>query len=319
MPHARFPVTPVADVQFAAPGGTPLSADLFLPDNPLAPPPIVVWVHGGGWRFGNRRIAPDLSRFFAQSGFAMAAVDYRLTNRAIFPAQIEDLKTAIRWLRSVASTYGLDRDRIGVMGASAGGHLAALAGLTPAGSFEPDDAEYRDESSEVQAVVAGYPPVDFLQLDIHRPPEGTVSDDPENLRMRRGPDLRATDADSFESMLLGSPIAACPDRVRQANPIAYARSGAPPFLILHGTSDTTIGFQQSRILYDALARHGNDVTLCLIETLGHGFLSRTHLDDGPPRRMTVHHHHQGEEQVDQRCQPIFPSIEAFFAAHLLRG
>lgn len=311
------PVTVVTGVQYAAPDGVPLSADLFLPDTPAGPSPIVVWVHGGGWRFGTRRAAPDLSRFVARRGFAMAAIDYRLSDRATFPAQIEDLKTAIRWLRSVASHYGLDRDRIGLVGASAGGHLAALAALTAGGMFEPDEAPYREESSNVQAVVVGYAPIDFLRLDADRPPDGTTSDDPENLRMRRGGGMRAVDPDSFESLLLGAPIETCPDRVRAANPLAYAAPGAPPFLILHGRSDTTIGVGQSETLYAALAQHGNDVTLGLIDGLGHGFLSRTHLDDAGPRRVTVRRPGNDGDDVETREQPIFPLVEAFLAAHLL--
>ena len=314
MAEPFFRVAIVPDVQFASFAGTMLSADLYLPEGTDGPAPMIVWVHGGGWRFGSRRVAPDLSRFFGERGFAMAAVDYRLSDRALFPSQIEDLKTAIRWLRRVASTYGFDPERIGLMGASAGGHLAALAGLTPDGMFEPGHAPYAEESSRVQAVVAGYPPIDFLQLDADRPLEGSVPEDPENLRMRRG--MRSMDADSFESMLLGAPIATCPDRVRDANPVTYAGPGAPPFLIVHGLSDTTIGAHQSEILYDALARHGNDVTLCLIDTLGHGCLNRTHHDDAPPRRTTIRRRHGGEDRTEEHVQPIFPLIEAFFRTHL---
>ena len=162
-------VTVVPDLQFAAPDGRPLLADLHLPARLQAPAPAILWIHGGGWRSGNRHVGPDLSRFFAAGGFAMIAIDYRHSGRAIFPAQIEDVKTAIRWVRRIAAEYGLDASRIGLWGASSGGHLAALAALTGDDRFTPDDALYREHSSAVQAVVEGYGPIDFLQMDAHRP------------------------------------------------------------------------------------------------------------------------------------------------------
>ena len=312
MKHSR--VTVVPDQTYDAPGGVALRADLYLPQNAAMRLPVIVWVHGGGWRFGSRRVAPDLMRFFALCGFAMVAVDYRSSTGATFPAQIQDLRTAIRWVRSVAATYGLDAGHIGLWGASAGGHLASLAGICERGVFESDASPYANQSSSVQAVVTGYAPIDFLQLDADRPPEGAVSDDPENLQLPHG--MRSADAHSFESLLLGAPIATCPDRVRAANPITYGRPGSPPFLILHGLSDTTVGAHQSELLYDALAAYDNMVTVCLIEGLGHGFLDRSHLDDGPSRSMTIRTHQPGGDHVVRVAQPIFPMIEAFFRTHL---
>lgn len=127
----------ITDLVFAAPGGKSLLADLYLPENAKTPPPVILWLHGGAWRVGDRRLAPDLKRFFAARGFAMASIEYRLTGEAIFPAQLHDVKTAIRWLRSVASQYGFDGERIGVWGSSAGGHLAALTALTGDSVMEP--------------------------------------------------------------------------------------------------------------------------------------------------------------------------------------
>jgi acetyl esterase/lipase len=310
-----FPVRRVQDLLYANREGVRLAADLYVPEG-ASHPPVILWVHGGGWRFGTRRLAPDLSRYFARVGFVMAAVDYRLSHQATFPAQIEDLRTAIRWVRSLAPGYGFDSGRLALLGSSAGGHLAALAALAPAGAFAEDDTLYAGHSSEVQAVVDGYAPTDFLQIDAHRPPAGTVSDDPETLLLPRGM-TRSSAPDSFESLLLGAPIGTCPERVRAANPITYARPGAPPFLILHGTSDTTIPAHQSELLFDALAAGGNDVTLRTIEGLGHGFLNRTHLDDGPARRSTVKHHVPGlGMRVEHTTEPIFAAIEEFFRTRL---
>ncbi len=314
MSDATSRVSIITSQAYDVHGSVRLCADLYLPQPGAAPSPVIVWVHGGGWLFGSRRAAPDLSRFFASRGFAMVTVDYRLSNRAIFPAQIEDLRTAIRWIRSIAPAHGLDGDHIGLWGVSAGGHLSGLAALCGRGVFEPAGAAYLDQRSDVQAVVLGYAPVDFLRLDADRPAEGSVRIDPENLSLPMG--MRSVDGDSFESLLMGAPITACPARVREANPVTYARPGAPPFLIFHGLSDTTVGPRQSERLYEALAAHRNDVTLALVHGLGHGFLNRTHLDDGPVRHINVRVHRDGRERIEECAQPIFPMVEAFFRTHL---
>jgi acetyl esterase/lipase len=312
-----YPVTVVRDQPYAEAHGVSLLADLFLPQGAGAPVPVVVWVHGGGWRFGNRRLAPDLSRFFARRGLAMASIDYRLSGQALFPAQIEDVKAAIRWLRGTALAHGLDGARIGILGSSAGGHLAALAGLTPHGPFDAACGAHADQPADVQAVVDAYGPTDFLQIDAHRPPDGTPSADPETLLLPPGV-TRSAQPDSFESYLLGAPIESVPDRVRTANPVSYARPGAPPFLILHGTSDTTVPVHQSELLYDALAAHDNDVTLGLIDGIGHGFLNRTHLDDRCAWTMTVRRHVPGAgERAEEIRTPVFGLIETFFRSALM--
>ena len=309
-------VTVVPDLPFATPGGRPLLADLHLPARRDAPAPAILWIHGGGWRFGYRHMGPDLSRFFAAGGFAMVAVDYRLSDRATFPAQIEDVKTAIRWVRSIAGGYGIDAGRIGLWGASSGGHLAALAGLTGDDLFTPEDAPYRDRSSAVQAVVDGYGPIDFLQLDAHRPPPGTRSEDPENLELPRL-DMRSEDADSYESLLLGAPIATCPERVREASPLTYVHPEAPPFLIVHGASDTTVAPHQGELLFEALSHQGNDVTFALVGGLGHGFLIRRDLDDRGVRQMTIFRNGPCGRTVDSAEAPVFATIGAFFRRTLV--
>ncbi len=123
-------VTIHRDLVYASPHGKPLLADLYLPRQPPARLPVIVWLHGGGWRLGDRRLAPDLQRYFAQEGFAMASIEYRLSGEASFPAAVEDVKTAVRWLRASTDAYGLDAKRIGLWGSSSGGHLAALAALS---------------------------------------------------------------------------------------------------------------------------------------------------------------------------------------------
>jgi acetyl esterase/lipase len=307
-------VVVIRDLTYASPGGHALLADLHLPARADAAVPAIVWIHGGGWRAGNRRVGPDLSRCFASAGFAMVAIDYRLSRRAIFPAQIEDVKTAIRWVRSIAAVCGIDANRIGLWGASSGGHLAALAALTSDEQFTPARASWLEHSSVVQAVVDGYGPTDFLQMDAQRPAPGTRSDDPHSLLPPR-PDMRSEDPDSYESLLLGAPIRTCPERARAASPLTYAHAGAPPFLLVHGLSDTTIAAQQSRLLFDALARDGNDATLVLVEALGHGFFNRSDLDEAGPRRLRIERSPGGGSALSPAVAidaPVFSTVEAFF-------
>jgi acetyl esterase/lipase len=226
----------IENVEYASPGGQPLFADLYIPENARELPPVIVWLHPGGWIAGDRKTGPDLSRFLAERGFAMVAVDYRLSRQAVFPAALEDVKSAIGWVRSAGEKYGFDGNRIGLWGASAGGHLAALAALS-------------DRSLDVRAVVDVYGPTDFLRM---------------------GPEHRS--AKSFESRFLGAPIETVPELVKKANPVEYAGPGAPPFLIVHGSEDRDVDSGQSVLLYEALAAAGNDATLCIIDGLGHGFL-----------------------------------------------
>ncbi len=266
----------IADVGYAAPGGHPLFADLYIPEEVRKRPPVILWLHPGGWIAGDRKTGPDLSRFLAQRGFAMVAVDYRLSRQAIFPAALEDVKNAIGWVRSVADNYGFDGDRIGLWGASAGGHLAALAALS-------------DRSLRVRAVVDVYGPTDFLKM---------------------GPEHRS--AKSFESRFLGAPIDTVPDLVKKANPIEYVTPGAPPFLILHGAEDVDVDCGQSVLLYEALAAAENDVTLCVLDGLGHGFLDDD-FGQRPAGRVRLREARPGLEEFTGDAPPVgFGRVETFF-------
>jgi acetyl esterase/lipase len=269
---------------YAVAGGVELLADVYLPEGD-GPAPVIIWLHGGGWRFGDRQLAPDLTRFFAARGFAMVSIDYRLSGAAIFPAALEDVKAAIRWVRD-----RFDAGRIGLWGSSAGGHLAALAALS--------------ENGVVQAVVNGYGPVDFLQLEAHRGPQRECSADA---------------PDSFESRFMGFPIQSAPERVREASPLTYVRPSAPPMLILHGAADCVIPVRQSELLYEALAAADCDIALCLTEGLGHGFLNNSEFDTGNGRAAKVRRHIPGQgECVSDGPSARFSTIEEFFRKHLMR-
>ena len=257
---ATYDVELSADLVYTVSGGRPRLLDLYLPSGAPRPLPVIVWLHAGGWRSGSRKQAPDLSRHFAMHGFAMASIDYRYSNEATFPAQLHDVKAAIRWLRANAEGYGLDGWRIGLWGASAGGHLATLAALTPDEEFghpESGANAHRDLPTDVQAVVTAYAPIDFLQMDAQRDDALIAVDDPSAFVLPPG--ARTADARSYESLLIGAPIHDRPDLARAASPLAYVTAGAPPFLIVHGRSDRAVPVQQSELLYDALARCGTDV------------------------------------------------------------
>lgn len=313
-----YDVKVVCDLEFAAPNGKPLLLDLYLPIGVEKPLPVIVWLHGGGWRIGDRKLGPDFRVRFAERGYAMASIEYRLSGEALFPAQIHDVKAAIRWLRSSANKYGLDNGNIGLWGSSAGGHLAALTGTTGEGILEDLELGCADFSSDVQAVVDGYGPTDFLQMDAYSNKEIAVSIDPESNLLH--PPRQHEAADSPESQLLGAPILSVPHLVKEANPITYVTSGLPPFLIMHGLSDTAVASHQSELLYQALIAKGNEATLCLIEGLGHAFFNRNELDDNQPYSASIRRAGDGEtEYIRNREIRIFEMVEEFFQKHLLRN
>jgi acetyl esterase/lipase len=248
------PVPPGArvhrDLAYVTDGHARQKLDLYLPAGE-GPVPLVVYIHGGAFRAGDKADAPPLD--YLDQGYALAAINYRLSQHALFPAQIEDCKAAIRWLRANSRRHGLDPERFAVGGTSAGGHLAAMVGTT-GHVRELDVGEHLDVSSRVQAVIDFFGPTDFLQMDAHRPPHGLIHDAP----------------DSPESQLVGGPIQENPGRVARANPITYVTPEAPPFLIVHGEKDPLVPHHQSEILAEALREAGVPVVLYTVKGGSHG-------------------------------------------------
>jgi acetyl esterase/lipase len=230
--------------------------DLYVPEKAAAPRPLVVWIHGGGWSGGDKAGCPPLRQGYAEQGYAIASLNYRLSQDAVFPAQIEDCKAAIRWLRAHARDYGLDPDRIGVWGSSAGGHLVALLG-TSGDVAEFDVGAHRGISSRVQCVLDDYGPTDFAQMDAHRLPAATLAHGVPG---------------SPESRLLGVDVgdAGNAREVTRANPITYVTGDDPPFLIVHGDLDPLVPHHQSKLLFDALRAAGVRVRLNTVKGGGHG-------------------------------------------------
>jgi acetyl esterase/lipase len=323
---------------YASRDGVDLLLDLYLPANPIRRPiPTVVFLHGGGWSGGTRTTGPDFHRYFAQDGFAMASIEYRLTPSITFPANVEDVRTAIRWLKANASTHGLDPDRVCLWGTSAGGHLAAVAGLAPRGQFEgTDNLKY---SSSVRCVLDAYGPTRFDVMDAQTQAErGALQTPVVTINVSGGvrggergnaaPPVPAAgrgranvphdDPASPESRLVGGPVQSVPDRVRQASPLTYVDENAPPFLIMHGLADSSVPHGQSVLLYEALKGKGREATLRLIDGLPHTFFNRTDLDEvAGPFRMQVREFRPGREEVRREDRAgVFAVAREFFLRHL---
>jgi acetyl esterase/lipase len=224
-------------------GFRPLELDLYRPGGSAGPAPLLVYLHGGGWRVSHRGLPPRETRawdpgFFERltdAGFVVAAPEYRFSGEARFPAQIDDVRKALGWLHDQASRgeLGVDPGRTYLWGASGGGHLAALAALTPG-------------APPVGGVVCWYPVTDLTALD-------------------------RTATDSFEAHLLGGPIGEHLDEARAASPVAHAHGGAPPFLLQHGDDDAMVPVDQSIRLAEALDAAGATVELEVVPGADHFF------------------------------------------------
>jgi acetyl esterase/lipase len=282
------------DVTYASRDNGDLQLDLFVPEI-SGRLPLVVYVHGGGWVFETRKNTPDLQRYAAEWGVAIASVSYRLseipddvslpyvdpdnpTPRSVFPDQIVDVKAAIRWLQARAEAYGFDPDRIATWGASAGGHLALLAGFIDdvsdvAGNVYATERVEKtvapEQSGDVQTVIDWYGVTDLT----------AVSDDP----------------DEPASLLVGAPISQHRDRARRASPLTYVDADSPPVLVMHGRADDVVSIEQTRSLVAALRDVDVPVTSYELHELGHVFdadsertaMARLTAEDRPTQSVTA--------------------------------
>lgn len=249
------------DVAYVPNGHASQKLDLYLPAKPAGP--LLVWIHGGGWRGGSKANPPGLA--MVGKGFTVASVEYRFSQDAIFPAQIEDCKAAIRWLRAHATEYGYDPKRIGVWGASAGGHLVALLGVT--GQVRDFDVGGNlDQSSAVQCVIDWFGPADFPAYDPALPTAMVQRENP----------------DSVLAQLFGGPISQKLELAKRGSPVTWVTKEAAPMLIMQGTKDPLVPLDQSQRLADRLKAAGADVTLEVLEGAGHGGPQFT-----SPERLTL--------------------------------
>ncbi|MER5753447.1 alpha/beta hydrolase [Streptomyces sp. NPDC002088] len=254
-------------------GYRPLRMDLMVPAG-AEPAPVVVWMHGGGFLLGSRRRSafsgPPWDALLAR-GFAVAVVEYRFAFEERFPACVHDVKAAVRWLRRYGADLGLLPHAIGAWGESAGGYLSAFLALDGRQQALDGEVGVTGPSSEVAAAVDWYGPTDFLDMDAQA--EGARSMHPHDA------------PGSPESLLIGGPLQQNPDAARAASPLSYAASSDPaPLLLMHGTKDPYVPYQQSVVLAEAMAAQGAPVTLHLVDGAGHMFEG---VDHGPLIQQAV--------------------------------
>ena len=240
-PHARI----LRDIEYSKPDNTPQLLDLYLPKEGEGPFPVVVWVHGGGWKNGSKKNCP--ASWLVEHGFAVASINYRLIPNQ-WPSQIDDCRAAVRWLRFNADNHNLDSNHIGAWGGSAGGHLVALMGTLPPPDFETT-------TSRVQAVCDWYGPSDLLTM-----PPNVVSETRTKEQV----------AQSNGAKLLGAPVWTIPEKAMQASAFHQVSSDDAPFLIMHGDADPGVPILQSEMLHDALKMKGVESTLVVLKGAGHG-------------------------------------------------
>jgi acetyl esterase/lipase len=247
------------DVVYAAVDGRNLGLDLYIPAG-VPRPPLVVWVHGGAWRSGTKAQVPPL---FVENGFATASLDFRQSTDARFPANVHDIKAAIRFLRAKAQEYGYRTDRIAIAGSSSGGHLAALVGVSNGvKDLEGTVGACLNERSDVQAIVVYYGASNLMTILAQSTPFG--------VNMRR-PALE---------LLLGGLPENVPDLAQMASPVVHVGAGDPPLLLLHGDQDPQMPINQSHELQGAYEKAGLDVSLDVVHGAAHGgdlFFSPEHI------------------------------------------
>jgi acetyl esterase/lipase len=238
-------------LKFAQVGDTELALDLYLPEPPAAPAGLIVWVHGGGWRAGSRA-SVDLADMTAR-GWAVASVDYRLSPVARFPAQVHDIKAAIRYLRAHAKEHGYPSSPLVIAGSSAGAHLAALVGVTNHdAALEGNVGADARESSDAQAIVSLYGASNLTTILNQSTPHGVSV---------RVPALE---------LLLGAQPDAAPELARLASPVFHVDAKDPPLLLFHGDQDNQMPINQSHELQAAYEKLGLPVRFVVVDGAGHG-------------------------------------------------
>jgi len=241
--HKRQPpenTTVHRDLEYAVEDGESLRLDLYLPKNAKTTPALVVWIHGGGWKNGDKaNVNPAILRLSAD-GYAVASINYRLKDLSIHPKNIHDCKGAVRWLRSKAETHGYDPNRIAVGGGSAGGHLALLLGLS--GGIEELEGTVGGNTNQSTVVKA--------IIDLYGPSELTVM-------------LEKSERFARSHNFIMEQLAS-------ASPLTYLSPNDPPVLILHGDSDKTVPVEQSQLLHKRYQKAGLESELHIIEGAGHG-------------------------------------------------
>ena len=274
-PQVKFPggVTSLPDLTYSTiPGYRQLKLDLYLPPGKITEArPLVIYVAGGGWAADRPRNAGAFEDFpgvfvsLAKKGYVIASIRYRLNREASFPAAEHDTKNAIRWLRSNAAKYGIDKNRVVIWGGSAGGQLAGLAAVSCgdpalAPPVPTGKATALPESDCVSGAVIWYGIFDFAQMG---PPPSAPNANAAN----RPPDAA--------SQFLGCKAADCPDVARTASAVHHIDANDPPMLLIHGSADRVVPVKQSQQMYEALQAKGVKSELVIIPDVDHSFIGKT--------------------------------------------
>jgi acetyl esterase/lipase len=237
------------DIAYATPAGERLELDMARPKDAKGRSPAIVCIHGGGFRAGNRQHHDRLCLQLAERGYVAVTVTYRLAPAHPFPAAVHDVKSAVRWLRANAAKYGIDPERIGATGDSAGGHLALFLGLTAdVKSFDAAEGGNIDQSSRVSCVVDIYGPSDFTKSY-----------------------AKSVDAAEVLPLFLGGDLATARHRHIVASPLYWVTPHAAPTLAIHGTNDRYVAHEQAEWLIDRLKSADVEAELLTLEGAGHGF------------------------------------------------
>jgi acetyl esterase/lipase len=245
------------DVKYVPDGDAAQTLDIYFPEKAAEQPqPLLIWIHGGGWSGGSKAGVPYLQQL--SRGYIVASIEYRFSQKALFPAQIQDCQAAIRWLRAHAKKYNIDPDHIGVGGASAGGHLAALVGTSGGKKAFPPIGDDKDQSERVQAVCDIFGPADFWTVI----KQADEDKDVKNI-------FKWNNGDPY-SKLIGAKLGEDKEKCEAVSPVHYVSKDNPPFLILHGDRDTLVPYAQSVELADLLRKAGVPATLQRLPGAGHG-------------------------------------------------
>jgi acetyl esterase/lipase len=242
---APIPVREERDVVYGRAGGESLKLDLYTPLQPAGPRPAVVFIHGGAWCGGAKEEYSKQARAWAERGYVTITVNYRLSPQHQFPAQLEDVKCAVRWLRANAARYQVDSECIGVMGNSAGGHLSLLLAFTEPSDGLEGHGGHPEQSSKVRAVINVAGPTDLAWPNWPGPTELVMV------------------------ALLGGNRTKVPATYKAASPMSYLRPDVPPVLTIHGTTDSIVPFEQAERLHAALAKLGVSSRLETLSGKGH--------------------------------------------------
>jgi acetyl esterase/lipase len=245
------------DISYIPDGDEAQKLDLYLPEKPADKPlPLIVHIHGGGWRGGSKFPCPVA--LMVLKGYAVASVEYRFSQKAIFPAQIQDCQAAIRWLRAHSKQYNFDVERVGAVGGSAGGHLSALVGTSGGKKAFAQIGGNEDQSDRVQAVCDYFGPTDFNTVVQQADADKNVK----NIFQFNTP------TDPY-SCLTGANLS---DKTKSdaVSPVHYVSKDNPPILILHGTHDALVPYAQSEEFTTALKEKGVEVWLQKLPGSGHG-------------------------------------------------